>query len=72
MGLRTLEAAINRPQKRPPKGKMPRQLACTNLWWDEQKAFLAMYEDPTPNKTKWGKKLSADLAGSVKKKIKRK
>lgn len=66
-GIKDLEATITDLKKAPKENAQA--IGMYQPMVDEQKASLAMYEDPTPNKTKWEKNYPADPAVLVKRKL---
>lgn len=51
------------------KGISPSVISSFEKSIQEQKASLAQWEDPTPNKTRWEKKYPADPSGIIKKRL---
>ncbi|MBU2904686.1 hypothetical protein KO529_07790 [Arenibacter algicola] len=66
-GIKDLEAALTDLRKAPKENAQ--SIAMFEPMLEEQKATVALYEDPTPNKTKWEKSYPADPAVLVKRKL---
>ena len=66
-GIKDLEAALADLRKAPKDNAQ--SIAMFEPMLEEQKATLVMYEDPTPNKTKWEKDFPEDPAVVVKAKL---
>ncbi|RAJ11335.1 hypothetical protein [Arenibacter echinorum] len=66
-GIKDLEAALTDLRRAPKENAQ--SIAMFEPMLEEQKATVALYEDPTPNKTKWEKSYPADPAVLVKRKL---
>ena len=66
-GIKDLEASLADLKKAPKENAQ--SIAMFEPMLEEQKVTLAMYEDPTPNKTKWEKNYPQDPAVLVKAKL---